>query len=186
MTAQPVRHRFTVDDYYRMAEAGILSWDDRVELIEGEIVDMSPIGVRHARCVDRLNMLLSSILSGKAIVRVQSPIHLDEHSEPQPDLTLLRLRDYSHDDQHPRPEDVLLLIEVSDTTLTIDQKAKLPLYARASIPEVWIVNLQQDRVEVYADPERGAYKMVQPAARGQSLSVPTFPAARLQVEDILP
>lgn len=186
MAAQPVRHRFTVDDYYRMAEAGILSWEDRVELIEGEIVDMSPIGVRHAQCVDRLNMLLSSISLGKAIVRVQSPIRLDEHSEPQPDLTLLRLRDYSHDHRHPGPEDVLLLIEVSDTTLTMDQKAKLPLYARAAIQEVWIINLQQDRIEVYAQPEGDTYKMVQPVVRGQSISVPTFPAARLQVEDILP
>ena len=186
MTAQPVRHRFTVDDYYRMAEAGILSWGDRVELIEGVIVDMTPIGVRHAQCVDRLNMLLSSTLSGKAIVRVQSRIHLDEHSEPQPDLTLLKLRDYSCDTRHPGPDDVLLLVEVSDTTLTVDQKAKLPLYARASIPEVWIVNLQQDRVEVYAQPERGAYKMVQPAARGQSMPIPTIPTASLQVEDILP
>jgi Uma2 family endonuclease len=186
MAAQPVRHRFTVDEYYRMAEAGILSWNDRVELIEGEIVDMSPIGVRHAQCVDRLTMLLSSISLGKAVVRVQSPIRLDERSEPQPDLTLLRLRDYSHDDRHPGPDDVLLLIEVSDTTLTMDQKAKLPLYARVAIPEVWIVNLQQDRVEVYAQPEGDSYKMVLLAVRGQSIPVPTFTAAHMQVEAILP
>lgn len=186
MAALPLKHRFNVDDYYRMAEAGILAEDARVELIEGEIVDMTPIGVRHALCVNRLNHLLSKLLAGEVIVSVQNPIHLDHHSEPQPDVTLLKLRDYSHDQQHPGADDVLLVIEVSDSTISVDQKVKLPLYARAGILEVWIVNLQQDRIEVYAQPESGAYRIIQPMSKGQSIQLPGSPGITLKVEDVLP
>jgi Uma2 family endonuclease len=122
-----VRRRFTVHDYHRMGEAGILHEDDRVELIEGEIVEMAAIGTRHFACVNQLNRLLVRSAGDVAIVSVQNPVRLDEHTEPQPDLTVLRVRNCR--ESLPFPEDVLLLIEVSYTTLTYDRGVKLPLYA---------------------------------------------------------
>jgi Uma2 family endonuclease len=185
IAVQPTRYRFSVDEYYKMAEAGILSEDDRVELIEGEIVEMAPIGIRHALCVDNLTRFFGLLLTGEARVRVQNPIRLTPDSEVQPDVTLLRLRDYSKDQQHPGPEDVLLVVEVSDTTLSWDRREKVPLYARAGIAEVWIVNLPQDRIEVYSEPEAGTYKTLRRLRRGQSVPVPGFAEAKLRVEDVL-
>ena len=185
MAAQPNRYRFSVDEYYKMAEAGILSEDIRVELIDGEIVEMAAIGVRHALCVDNLNLLLNQFLTAKVRVRVQNPIRLDVNTEVQPDVTLLKLRDYSKDQQHPGSNDVLLVIEVSDTTLLWDRRTKVPLYARAGIAEVWIVNLQQDRVEVYSQPEAGTYKTVRRVRGGQRLAVPGFPDTQIKVDDVL-
>jgi Uma2 family endonuclease len=182
---QPTRHLITVDEYYRMAEAGILSEDDRVELIDGEIIDMAAIGIKHALCVDRLSKLLNRLLPEEILVRVQNPIYLNQRSEPQPDLALLKPQDYSRRKHHPGPDDVLLVIEVSDTTLTFDRKVKVPLYARGSIPEVWIVNLQDDSTEVYSQPEGGAYQERQQLQRGQSLSIPGFPDLTLAVDDVL-
>jgi Uma2 family endonuclease len=126
----PVRvekRRFSVHEYHRMAEVGILSEDDRVELIEGEILEMSPIGSRHAACVDRLNRLLNGFADLSAIVRVQSPILLDVNSEPEPDISLLRPSDDFYAGGHPTPGDVLLLIEVADTSVERDLEVKLPL-----------------------------------------------------------
>lgn len=185
IAVQPTRYRFTVDEYHKMTEAGILSEDDRVELVEGEIVAMAPIGIRHAKCVDNLTELFGSVLAGKARLRVQNPIRLEPDTEVQPDVTLLRLRDYSHDQQHPGPRDVLLVVEVSDTTLLWDRREKVPLYAKAGIPEVWIVNLQQDRIEVYSQPESGNYQTSRRLKRGQSVAVPGFPEAKVKVEDVL-
>ena len=182
---QPTRRRFSVDEYYKMVEAGILSEDNRVELIRGEIVNMTPIGVRHALCVDELTIYFTKHLPDNVRVRVQNPIRLDVDSEVQPDVTLLRLRDYSKDQQHPGPEDVLLVIEVSDTTLRWDRREKVPLYASAGIPEVWIVNLQQDRIEVYSQPEAGTYKTTRRFRRGQSVAVSGFAEVKLNVDAIL-
>ncbi len=139
-TYEVTRRRFTVHDYHRMGEAGILHEDDRVELIEGELVEMAAIGTRHLTCVNGLTRMLVRGVGDEAIVSVQNPVRLDEHSEPQPDLTVLRMRDYR--ESLPVPEDVLLLIEVSDTTLAYDRGVKLPLYARSGIREVWIVDLR--------------------------------------------
>lgn len=136
MAVQLDRHRFSVDEYNKMAESGILSEDDRVELVEGEIVDMALIDLRHAQCVNNLSWLLSDLLAAKARVQVQNPVRLDQYSQVQPDVTLLRLRDYTKDQQHPGPEDILLVVEVSDTTLLMDRQQKVPLYAQAGIPEV--------------------------------------------------
>jgi len=126
MAAPLVRHRFTVEEYHRMGQAGILSEDDRVELIEGEIVEMAPVGSRHAACVKRLNALLSRRAGGRALVSVQDPIRLGEHSEPQPDLALLKPREDFYAAAHPGPEDVLLVIEVAETSLEYDREVKLP------------------------------------------------------------
>ena len=149
--------RFTVEDYHRLAEAGILGEDDRVELIEGDLVMSSPISSRHAACVKRLNALFNAALQGRAIVGVQDPLRLGEHSEPEPDLMLLRPREDFYRDAHPGPEDVYLVIEVSETSLAYDREVKLPLYARFGVPEVWLVNLVEDRLEVYRTPRGGSY-----------------------------
>lgn len=136
MSVQLLRRSFTVEEYHRMAEAGILREDDRVELLEGEIVEMTPIGSRHAACVDRLNQLGVRGVGPRAIVRVQSPVRLGERSEPQPDLTLLRARPDFYAHAHPGPADVLLIIEVAEASADADRTVKMPLYARAAIPEV--------------------------------------------------
>ena len=139
MSVQLSHRRFTVDEYYRMAGAGILHEDDRVELIEGEIVEMPPIGSYHAGEVDWLAQLLVRRLAGHAIVRGQNPIHLSVYSEPQPDITLLRPRADFYTTSHPTPEDILLVIEVADTSVAYDREIKAPLYSRAGIIDVLVV-----------------------------------------------
>jgi Uma2 family endonuclease len=141
MRTHPAKKLFTVDDYYRMAEAGILKSTDRVELIRGEIIEMSPIGRRHAASVDRATELFVTRLHGRAIVRVQNPNRLDQYSEPQPDISLLKPRTDYYESGHPEPADIYLVIEVSDTPLAFDRDVKLPMYAIAGIREVWIVDL---------------------------------------------
>ncbi len=179
------RKRFTVEEYHRMGEAGILHEDDRVELIDGEIIEMSPIGKRHAACVKRLNALLSRLLGQRAIVGVQDPLQLSNYSEPQPDITVLKFRDDYYAERHPMPEDTLLLIEVADTTLAYDRGIKLPRYASTGVPEVWIVNLPDEVIEVYRQPGASGYEGTQLARRGEALALPGMADARVRVEDIL-
>lgn len=186
----PVRvekRRFSIHEYHRMAEVGILSEDDRVELIEGEIVRMSPIGSRHAACVDRLNRLLNRFTNLSAIVRVQSPILLNGNSEPEPDISLLRPRDDFYTGGHPMPDDVLLLIEVADTSVERDLEVKLPLslYAQAGIPETWIVDLPAETIEVHSRPDGGEYRETVRVKRGETLKSRTIPGLELAADDIL-
>ncbi|MEM0326364.1 MAG: Uma2 family endonuclease [Desulfurococcaceae archaeon] len=166
-TATTPEHRnnerlFTVGEYHRMAQVGILTEGERTELIDGKIVTMTPIGSRHAACVNRLNQLLAERTRGLAIVSVQNPIALDSYNEPQPDIALLALRDDFYAAHHPRPEDVLLIIEVAESSLEGDRNLKLPLYAKAAIPEVWLVNL--------ADGELESYRQAGATARSRSTS----------------
>jgi Uma2 family endonuclease len=151
-------HRFSVADYNRLGEIGLLTEDDRVELIDGEIIDMPPISSRHAGTVDYLNDRLFAAVGGQAIVRVQNPIVLDDFSEPQPDITLLRPRDDFYTRSHPRPDDVLLVIEVAETTLSYDRDRKLPVYARAGIAEVWIIDVARNTLSAFRNPEGHAYR----------------------------
>lgn len=137
------RHRLTVEDYHRMGEVGILSEDARVELIEGELIDMAPIGSQHAGTVSALTDVFTSALHGRAIVAVQSPVTLDDQSEPQSDLAILKFRGDYYRAAHPGSADVLLLIEVADTSAAYDRGIKVELYARYGIPEVWLVDLSQ-------------------------------------------
>ena len=180
---QVTRRRFTVHDYHRMGEAGILHEDDRVELIEGEIVEMAAIGTRHFTCVNGLNRLLVRNVGDEAIVSVQNPVRLDQHTEPQPDLAVIRPRDYRL--SLPGPEDVLLLIEVSDTTLAYDRNVKLPLYARAGIQEVWIVDLAGEVIERHNDPSPDGYRSLQRAGRGESIESSALPDLSLTTDDVL-
>lgn len=184
MAVGSVRRQFNITDYHRMAEAGILGEDDRVELIAGEVVDMSPIGTRHAACVDRLNMALTRHAGSTAIVRVQSPIQLDDYSEPQPDLVLLGVRDDFYMYSHPTPADVLLLIEVADSSTMYDRTTKLPLYARSAVPEVWLVSVPDERIERYTQPLNGIYQVIQIVQRGQDVVSTALPNLTIAADAI--
>ncbi|MDQ6693415.1 MAG: Uma2 family endonuclease [Chloroflexota bacterium] len=184
MVAEYARKRFTVDEYHKIGDAGVIREDDRVELIAGEIVEMSPINVPHAECVDTLNMLFAPLLAGRGVVRVQNPIYIDKFNEPQPDVTLLKPRVNRKRQQHPGPDDVLLLIEVADSTLATDRRLKLPLYAGAGIDEVWIVNIQKKVVEVHLDPAGGKYNRVARVGLGHALSPQSLPDITIKVDDI--
>jgi Uma2 family endonuclease len=177
------RRRFTVHEYHRMAEARILHEDDRIELIDGELVEMAAIGTRHFTCVNRLNHLLVGNVGDDVIVSIQNPVRLNEYSEPQPDVALIRARDYR--ESLPTPEDVLLLIEVSDTTLAYDRGPKLSLYARAGIQEVWIVDLAGEVIERHTDPSGDGYRGLKRARRGETLESVTLPTLSLSVDDVL-
>ena len=179
------RRPFTVGEYYRMAEADILTEEDRVELIAGQIVAMSPIGSRHAACVDRLNGLLHRQPGSAFIVRVQSPIALDAYSEPEPDLVLLRPRADFYAEAHPSAADVLLAVEVADTSVDYDREVKLPLYAHAGLPEVWLIDLQKGCIEVYAQPQGRAYQQRVEVTADATLTSPTVADLELAVADVL-
>lgn len=177
--------RFTVDDYYRMAEAGILRPEDRVELIEGEIVEMTPIGRGHAARVDRLNNLYCVKLAGRAIVRVQNPVRLNRNTEPQPDIAVLRSKPDYYASGHPGPEDVLLVIEVADSSLDYDRDVKIPEYARSGIREVWLVNLAGGTVEVYRNPGPSGFVDIRTCGRGMTVAAEAFPDVVIKVDEIL-
>ena len=182
----PLRtHNFTVDEYHRMAEAGVFHEDARVELLDGQIVEMTPIGPRHAVCVDRLNGRLSRLVGDSAIVRVQSPVVLGQRAEPEPDVTLLRPPFERYQEAHPGPAEIMLVIEVADTSVEHDRSVKIPLYARAGVPEVWLVNLPADRIEVYRDPAGGSYAEVTSVSGGETLTPLEVPSATLSVDGIL-
>jgi Uma2 family endonuclease len=180
------RRRFTIEEYHRMGEAGILADDPRIELVAGAILVREPTGSRHAGTVDRLAHLFFSRLSGRATVRIQSPITLpDEMSELQPDLMLLRPRADFYVGAHPRAADVLLLIEVADATLRLDRRVKIPLYARAGIADVWLLDLTADRIETYREPIGGRYRNVLRFERDAALAPLAFPDLALVGDDLL-
>ena len=185
VAAPLTRRRFTVDEYYRMAEAGILREDDRVELLDGEIVEMTPIGPGHAGQVNCLTRIFTSRLGDRAIVSVQNPVILGTHWEPEPDFVLLRPRLDDYRTAHPRPADVLLVVEVADTSLARDRKIKLPAYAAAGVPEVWILNLREERIEVYRDPAADGYRDVRRWGRGTRLAPRAFSDLELSVDEVL-
>lgn len=177
---------FNISDYHKMAEAGIFLEGDRVELIEGEIVRMNPIGSRHAACVRRIDALFNGAEDLGAIVSVQSPVLLPDLSEPEPDVALLRHREDFYAEGHPEPGDVLLLIEVSDTTLDYDRNTKLPLYARFGIPETWIVDLSSSTVETYSRPLESTYRDITLVGSGETLSPKMVPSLALDAGALLP
>jgi len=171
-----VRHKLTVADIYRMLDAGILHEDDRVELIDGELLDMAPIGADHATTVDRLTEALVLACTGRAIVRVQNPVRLDDLNEPQPDFAVLRLRPGGY---RQGPADVLLLVEVADSSLRFDRRVKLPLYARFGVPEVWIADLQRRVLETHRTPVDGAYADTAQLQPGERVPPALLPEAVL-------
>ena len=178
-------HRFTIDDYHRMSEAGILGPEDRVELVRGEVVEMTPIGSPHSGCVLRLNRLLARAVGERAIVGIQSPITMSEHSELQPDVFLARPRADDYTQTHPRPDEILLLIEVADTSIAHDREVKLPLYAEAGIAEVWLVDLNTCTVDVCREPAGSIYGKVRRARIGHELTPLAFPDLTVRVAAFL-
>lgn len=180
----PARHCLTAADFRRMAAAGILREDDRIELIEGELIDMAPIGSGHASVVARLNAWLIGSAAGRFIVFPQNPLSLSEHSEPQPDLALLKPRDDYYRAALPTADDVLLVIEVADTTLDYDRTAKVPLYARSGVAEVWLVNLPDAVIEVFREPGAQGYARAIRVERGQRIAPPGFADLVLTVEEL--
>ena len=180
------RRRFTIDEYERMAETGILDEDERVELIEGEIVEMSPIGPPHASIVARINAVLVSRFAGRAIVWTQSSLMLRTlASYFQPDLILLRPRDDYYRSANPEPRDALLVVEVMDSSVYRDRRVKLPLYARARVGEVWLVDVSVDTVEICREPVGRRYRSTRVAARGERIAPLAFPDVPLAVTDLL-
>jgi len=151
------QHRFSIKDYYRMAETGVLRPDARVELLDGKIIDVSPIGPFHGGVVGRLTRLFSKLSKDRWLVWPQNPLRLDDHSEPEPDVMLIKPAPDDYTLRHPQPADVFLLIEVSDSTLELDQMEKVPAYGRAGVVEVWIVNLQDAVIEVYREAHFAGY-----------------------------
>jgi Uma2 family endonuclease len=165
--AAPTRHRLDVDAYYKMAEAGVLSAGCRVELIDGDIIDMRPIGSAHAGNTNRLiRTFARAAAEGSVLLTVQTPLRLDAYNEPQPDVMLLRLRRDDYTERHPSAADVLLLVEVSDSSLAYERDTKLALYARFGVPEVWIVDIPGSDVEAYRGPKDGAYAFRERLAGG--------------------
>ncbi len=185
MVIHVASHQFTIDEYQRMGEVGLFREDDRVELIEGEIVDMSPIGRRHAVRVSVISQLFAERLGRAVFVWAQNPLTLPGRSQPEPDVTLLRPRPDFYTDKDPTAEDVLLVIEVADSSLDYDRRVKAALYARNGVVEYWLVNLIQDHVIVHRDPTLDGYRDVQIAHDGDELRPLAFPDLALAVEDIL-
>jgi Uma2 family endonuclease len=181
----PAPHRFSVEDYHRMAELGFLAPDARVELLDGEIHDMSPIGPLHSGIVNRLIRFFSLSAKGRWIVSAQNPVGLDKYSEPEPDLALLKPAPDDYVSHHPTPDDVLLLIEVADSSLDFDHGKKLPIYARVGIRELWIVNLQEPSVEIYREPHFTGYDQKSILQAGDKASPTAFPDVLVDVGELL-
>ncbi len=176
-------HRWSVEEYHRMARSGLLDETDRVELIEGELVDMAPIGSKHAFLVDRLAELLSSGPQGSYMVRVQNPVVLGERNEPQPDIALVRRINYI--DRHPGPNDILLIVEISDTTLEYDRDVKLALYARHGIPEVWLLNVKAGELTVYREPAEGQYRLIRKPTAAEAVTPVLVSGVAIAVAEVL-
>ncbi len=179
-----LKRLFTVKEYDQMAEAGLFD-HERVELIRGEIIKMASIGRRHAACVDRCNYVFAVKLAGKVVIRIQNPLALDNTSEPEPDVMLLRYKNDFYESGHPQPTDVLLLIEVADSTIDSDRELKIPLYAEDGITEVWLVDINSACIEVYRSPNPEGYQENYKFYRGQNLSILAFPDVNITVDEIL-
>lgn len=180
------RHKLTVEDYHTMAKAGILDEDSRVELIEGELIDMAPIGSQHASVVSILTEIAVSQCRGKALVSPQNSLRLSPHDEPQPDLMLLKRRADSYRYALPTAEDVLLLVEIADTTIERDRQIKCPLYARHSIAEFWLVNVAKETLEIYREPETEGYGRMLRCKKSETVSPLLLPDVKIALADLWP
>ncbi len=180
------RRRFTVKEYDRMLEVGILAEDKRFELLDGEVVERVPEGTPHAACISRLDRLVGRALGDRAMVRVQHPIVVGQHSEPEPDVAIVRWRDDFYATAHPRPEDVLLLVEVADSSLLLDRNRKLPIYAAHGVADSWLVDLPARRVEIHRDPTPDGYRDVTAHAPGERLAVAGLDDVELAVDAVIP
>ncbi|MGB6296130.1 MAG: Uma2 family endonuclease [Rivularia sp. (in: cyanobacteria)] len=185
MTVQLLRRKFTVEQFHKMAESGILNEDDRVELILGEIIEMAAIGIKHAACRRRLNSFLHQKLGHKVIISIQNSVVLNEFSELQPDVAVLKPREDFYASAHPQAKDVFLIIEVADTTIKYDREVKIPLYAEKGVIEVWLVDINLECVEVYREPVNSKYQKVEKFSKGESLIIQAFDDIKISVNEIL-
>ena len=185
MSLSLITRKFTVEEYEKMATEGIIKPDEKVELIRGEIIKMSPMGTRHAAGIARLTQLFSRKFGDLILLGVQNPIRLNNNSQPEPDLSLLIPRSDFYVAAYPCPQDIYLIIEVSDSTLDYDRYTKISLYAEANIKEVWIVNLKEECLEVYRHPLQGSYQAIQKYYRGEIIFIESFPAIELTLIEIL-
>lgn len=181
------RHRFTVEDYHCMIEAGILDEDDRAELLGGEVFEKMPMGSKHAGCITRLTQFLPAHLAGQALLRVQLPVTIPDFDEPEPDVLLARPRQDAYSESHPVPTDVLMIIEISDTSLAFDRTVKLAIYAQAGIPEYWVFDITGVGIERYTDPDpvAGIYRRATRVGRGESLASEVMPDLVFSVDVVL-
>lgn len=179
------RKRFSVDDYYRMAEEGILSSQERVELIDGEVVVMSPIGPRHAACVTSATRELVRVVGDNGLVRPGNPVRLSTFNEPQPDFTVVRPRADLYSSSHPEPTDVMLVVEISDSSLAYDRGVKARLYAQWGLVEYWLADLNAERVWIYSSPKNGTYRTLEERRRGETLALSLLPACVVSVDAFL-
>jgi Uma2 family endonuclease len=180
------RRRFSVEEYHRMAEAGFFESDDRLELLEGGIIEMSPIGSRHAACVNKLNAILSRLPEERGIVGIQNPVVIDELSELLPDVSLVHRRDDYYASGHPRGDDVRLIIEVAETSIEYDRDFKIPLYGKAGVPEVWLIDLRRGTVDLFADPRHGQFIVQETFRDGDVIRSRILSEISLRVRDVLP
>lgn len=185
MALRPRTRLFSTEAYEAMGRAGILAEDDRVELIEGTIIEMVPVGSGHAGVVNQLTEVLGGRLRGLAVVAVQNPVRLSDLSEPQPDLAVLRPNATRYRDRHPTPDDILLLVEVSDATAAFDRTVNAPLYARAGVPELWTVDLPASRLLVHRSPTPSGYGDVTPFGPGERVAGLAFPELAFEAADLV-
>jgi Uma2 family endonuclease len=176
-----VRHRLSVDDYARMTEAGVLAHDARVELIDGEVIEIAPIGSRHYAAVSKLDRWLQRAVQDQSIVVTQAPIRLSTHSEPEPDVVLLKPRVDFYEGALPTGTDTLLVIEVSDTTLAYDVRIKAPLYARFGVPEYWVVDITNGLLRIFRDPQGGQWLDVTATAQPALMALPGLPGCSVDL-----
>ena len=181
---QPVNLRFTVDEYYKMIELGLIKDYEKAEIIDGELIKKMTIGDKHAAVVNFLNRFFVEHTSKQILVSIQNPLRISEYNEPEPDVVLSDLSKYDGT-RHPRPEETILVVEVSDSTLKFDRDVKLALYAEADISEVWIVNLPNDIIEVHQKPSNGIYQLTEIFKQGDVLSSSVLPELKLEVSTIL-
>ena len=182
----PQRHRVDVQEFLRMAAAGVFRPEARLELIEGDIIEMAPIGSRHAGVVKSLNRLLNQLAGNKALISVQDPLVIGKRSMPQPDLAILKPRADNYSTSHPVAEDVLLVIEVADSSLAFDTGTKVPLYARAGITETWVVDVEEKVIRVFRDPTAKGYQTSFTVSVKEKIAVPSLPKAMISVADLFP
>src|SRR5262245_32686308 len=185
MRIEVTKKLFTVDEYYKMADAGVFTEDDRVELIDGEIIEMSPIGNRHLGCVNGATDAFAAAFRGRAVVSVQNPLRLNNYTEPQPDIALLKARKDAYRHKRPVAEDALLVLEVADTTLAYDRQVKVPRYAASGIPEVWIENLEENVLLVFRAPSGKSYTTSLTLKSDDTVSVLAFPDVIFKVSELL-
>jgi len=180
-----VPKRFTVEEFYKMTEAGILPEESGWEIIDGYLLDKMSIGSKHASVVKKLNRKLTLMCEDQAIISVQDPIYIDQYNQPEPDIALLKPREDFYEENHPRPMDVLLLIEVSNSTVETDREIKRTLYAEAGIAEFWLVNLKENTVERYSSPKNGNYRLAEILESGETIKAGTVENLKLKIDEIL-